>query len=57
VGGPPGDEVASVARRGVLDRLEDPAQLAVPALEVGREPVVALGEAGELILAGDDDRR
>ena len=40
----------------VLDGREDPAELAVAPLEVRRQPVVALGEAGELVVAGDLDR-
>ena len=46
-----GDELEAVPRRAALDRREDPAELPVPPLEVGGEPVVALGEAGELVLA------
>ena len=43
----------AVAGRGLLDRREDPAELAVAALEVGGEAVVAVGEAGQLVVAGD----
>ena len=42
-------ETASIAA-------EDPAQLAVPPLQVRREPIVALGQLGELVFAGHPDR-
>ena len=54
------------ARRGprprrVADRAGSPrgcsAELPVAPLEVGGEAVVALGEAGQLVVAGDPDRR
>ena len=40
----------SVERDG-LERVDDPAQLDVPPLEVPRQAVVALGEAAELVVA------
>jgi hypothetical protein len=55
--GTPGQPIDPVARRRGLDRVEDPAQLAVAPLEVRGEPVVALREAGEFILARDLDAR
>ena len=45
-----------VAGRDLVDRGEDPAELPVAPLEVGRQAVVAVGEAGELVVAGDLDR-
>ena len=47
----------AVARRRLADRQQDPPELVVPALEVGREPVVALDEPGQLVLAGHLDAR
>ena len=46
IGGPADQPVDAVARRGRDERGEDPSELAVPALELGGEPVVALGETG-----------
>jgi hypothetical protein len=41
----------------VLDRGQDPDQLAVAPFERAGQPVVALGQARQLVLAADDDRR
>src|ERR1700675_2559397 len=49
-GGPAGEELGAVAGRGALDRGEDPAKLAIPPFEDGRQAIVAVGEAGKLIL-------
>ena len=55
--GTAGDELGTVSGRAALERFEDPPELAVPPLEVAGQPVVGLRQAGELVLAGDDDRR
>jgi hypothetical protein len=52
----PAAKLRPVAGRGELDRREDPSQLAFAALQRRREPVVAVGEAGQLVVAVDDDR-
>jgi hypothetical protein len=52
VGGSPGEHVRSLLEGGLCERIEDPAQLAVPALQHVREPVVALGEPAELVVPG-----
>ena len=53
----PIEPVDAVARRRRDERGEDPAELPVAPLELRGEPVVALGEPGQLVVAGDDDRR
>ena len=53
----PIEPVDAVARRRGDQRGEDPAELPVAPLELGGEPVVALGEAGQLVVSGDHDRR
>ncbi len=50
-------EFHAVARRCGLDGGQDPAQLAIASLEVGGQAIVAVGEAGELVVAGHPDRR
>ena len=52
-----GQELDAVARRGALDGRQDPPELAVAPLEVGGQAVVAVGEPGQLVVAGDPDRR
>ena len=56
VGGARRDDVDPVAWRDAFDRGEDPPELLVAPLEVGCEAVVALGQPGELVVAGDADR-
>ena len=55
--GAAGDEHRAVSRRGPLDRGKDAAELPVPPFEVDGEPVVALGETRQLVVARDLDRR
>jgi hypothetical protein len=45
------------ARNSTPSRGEDPAEFAVPALEIGRQPVVAVGQSRQLVVAGNADRR
>ena len=52
----PGQEFSSVARRGALDRSQDLAELAVAALEIGGQAVVAVGQSGQFVVAGHADR-
>ena len=56
VGGPLDEGFDIVARRDLVDRGKDPPELPVAAQEVRRESVVAVGEACELVVAGDLDR-
>jgi hypothetical protein len=56
-GGPPDEPVHAIPGRGCLDGREDLPELPVPALEVTRQAVVALGEPGHLVVAGNEDLR
>lgn len=46
----------AVPWRDLVDRREDPAALPIPAFEVRRESIVAVGQARQLVLASDLDR-
>ena len=53
----PRDEVVDAVPRGdVLDGREDPSEFAVAPREVCRQPIVAIRESGELIVADHPDR-
>ena len=43
----------SSCERDLVDGRQDPAELAVPALEVRRESIVAIGQPGQLVIADD----
>ena len=55
--GPIDQRLHVVARRDLVDRRQDPPELPVAPPKVGGQSIVALGQARELVVARDADRR